>query len=53
MFDFESFSNSTLKKVFKGLADKGTAALSDEKFKQVRESSLMFTVVVAVKSAAS
>lgn len=35
MFDYENFGNSTLKKVFKDLADKGWAALPDDKYAEV------------------
>lgn len=35
LFDYESFQNSTLKKIFKGLADRGTVALPDAEFNEV------------------
>ncbi|XP_067952220.1 angiotensin-converting enzyme-like [Watersipora subatra] len=40
LFDFENFSNSTLKKAFKYLADKGVAVLNDDEFKEYNKLAL-------------
>lgn len=36
MFEYENFNNKILKKVFKDLANKGWAALPDDKYDRVR-----------------